>query len=450
VRAIGRQFVGRLFFVLAVAVAAPAVASSAAFAGGPDLPQAWDPGTVAVNHEAGNTFLLRPGQILAGPGDAADVARALPGWRPQDGGPFGVTAFTRPVQNPTDPAAEVMAAIAHVRAVTAGRPQGPAKVAPNYVLVGEAASEPINFMGEPRVQGGPGSTARLVPSPATLPLRTTDPDDGKDVEIAVLDTGLFAHPWLSSVQGAPNSSDVWDADHDGYADAESGHGTFISGLILQVAPAASVYVAKVLDSHGVGDDFTVAKAMARLPGDVDIVNLSLGGYTDRDEPPMAIAYATRALGAKQKVVVSAAGNNSSERPFWPAAFEQVLGVGASDEGAGKWWRADYSNYGSWVDATARGSNLESTYGRGKTKVSTTGVGGPFDSVLAFTGWASWDGTSFSTPIASAMIARMMSRKGYGSAAEAQDALLASSPRSSLADFPHAVQLDELEGKPTAP
>jgi hypothetical protein len=345
-----------------------------------------------------------------------------------------------------------MAAIAHGRAATANRPQGPAKVAPNYVLVGEAvpSAEPITFMGEPRVQGGPGSTARLVPSPAALPLRTTDAADGQNVKVAVLDTGLFDHAWLSSVQHAPNSADTWDADRNGYADAESGHGTFISGLILQVAPAATVYVAKVLDSHGVGDDLTVAKAMAQLPPDVNIVNLSLGGYTDRDEPPMAIAYAARALGEKNKVVVSAAGNNNSDRPFWPAAFEQVLGVGASDEGLGKWWRADYSNYGSWVDATARGSNLESTYGRGKTKVSLGSSGSPFDPVISFTGWASWDGTSFSTPIASAMIARMMSRKGYSSASEAEDALVATSPRSQLLDFPHAVQFDELEGKPTAP
>ena len=141
-------------------------------------------------------------------------------------------------------------------------------------------------MGEPRIQGGPGSTVRPATPPAALPQRTTQPGDGKGVRIAVLDTGMFEHEWLKgAVQTAPNSADVWDVDSDGYGDAESGHGTFIAGLIRQVAPSASVYAVKVLNSHGVGDDLGVAKAMERLPADVDIVNLSLGGYTDNERAP---------------------------------------------------------------------------------------------------------------------------------------------------------------------
>ena len=138
---------------------------------------------------------------------------------------------------------------------------------------------------------------------------------------------MFDHEWLKSVQRAPNSDDVWDVERDGYGDTESGHGTFIAGLILQVAPSASVYAVKVLDSHGVGDDFDVAKAMAQLPSDIDIINLSLGGYTDRDAPPLAISTAMRGDG-QPPAVVAAAGNQSANRPFWPAAFEQVLAVGA--------------------------------------------------------------------------------------------------------------------------
>ena len=46
-----------------------------------------------------------------------------------------------------------------------------------------------------------------------------------------------------------------------------------------------------------------------------------------------------------------------------------------------------------------------------------------------------------------MIARTMSRSGLAAAADAQTALLASSPLAPQPDFPHAVLLDELEGKP---
>ena len=337
-----------------------------------ELPEAWDPRRIAVNRDKENTFLLRPGQILAGPGDAPDVAKVLTGWKPADRRTaFGVTTFARTPQNPEDPAREVLAALATVRKATAGRKQGPVHVAPNYVFVGESA---ITMTGEPRVQGGPGSSVRLANPPAALPLRTTRAGDGKGVKIAVLDTGLFKHPWLTAVQHAAASDDVWDADANGYADNESGHGTFIAGLILQVAPAAEVYVVKVLDSNGVGDDATVAAAMEQLPQDIDIINLSLGGYTDRNEGPLAIAQALRAMRRKRGAVVAAAGNWASPRPFWPAAFKQVLGVGAVQQRDGVWHRASFSDYGWWVDACARGVSLQSTFAHDKTKQAAGGGG----------------------------------------------------------------------------
>jgi hypothetical protein len=442
-----RKIARRLALVLAVAAAALAAITSAASADG-GLPRGWDPRTVAVNHEDGNSFLLRPGQILAGPGDAADVGRVLSGWRTGEQHPFGLTMFTRTPQNPDDPAREVLDAIARVRKATAGRPQGPAQVAPNYVFVGEAtanAGTPINFYGEPRIQGGPGSSVRPAPLPAALPERTTQPVDGRGVHVAVLDTGMFDHEWLKGVQRAPNSADTWDADRDGYGDQEAGHGTFIAGLILQVAPEASVYAVKVLDSHGLGDDLSVAEAMEQLPPDIDVINLSLGGYTDHDAPPLAIATAMAAMGGDH-VVVAAAGNQGISRPFWPAAFDQVLAVGAVDQDAGKWARASYSNYGRWVDATARGTSLQSTFARARTKVGLGLPIGPFTPLLTFDGWASWDGTSFATPIAAAMIARTMSRTATTSAGDAEARLLASAPPAPQPDFPRAVLLDELEGR----
>ena len=199
-----------------------------------------------------------------------------------------------------------------LRKATANRPQGPVRVAPNHVLVGEPA---ITLTGEPRLQGGPGSSVRLAKPPKTMPLRTTRRGDGKGIKIAVLDTGLFKHDWLGGVQKAAGGDDIWDVEPDQYADNESGHGTFIAGLILQVAPAAEVYVVKVLDSHGVGDDLTVAKAMEQLPQDIDIVNLSLGGYTDDDAAPLAIACALQSMRKQRSVVVAAAGNNAQTPPL---------------------------------------------------------------------------------------------------------------------------------------
>ena len=208
------------------------------------------------------------------------------------------------------------------------------RVAPNHVLVGESA---ITLTGEPRVQGGPGSSVRVAhaaedaPAAHHPPRRRQGRPDRRPRHRPLRPTR-----GSTAVQAATDSADVWDVDNDGYADAESGHGTFIAGLILQVAPAAEVYIVKVLDSHGVGDDATVAKAMEQLPQDVDIVNLSLGGYTMDDAAPLAIACALNAMRKQRNVVVAAAGNAGKSRPFWPAAFKQVLAVGAVDEKDAHW------------------------------------------------------------------------------------------------------------------
>lgn len=403
----------------------------------PELPSAWKRTAVAFNRDKANPFLCRPGQILADSRDAAEVAKLLPDYKPTES-KAGTTLFTGKPQHPDDPAREILDQLTKIRRATGQRPQGPARVAPNHVLVGEA----ITMTGEPRIQGGPGSSVRTARRPAKLPIRNARPSDGKGVKIAVLDTGLFKHEWLRTVVPAPNCDDAWDADGNGYADNEAGHGTFIAGLILQIAPAAEVHVVKVLDSHGVGDDATVAHALEQLPSDVDIINLSLGGYTDKDSAPLAIANVLR---KRRTVTVAAAGNNNQPRPFWPAAFKQAVGVGAVDQSkTGHWTRAPFSNYGHWVDAAARGVNLQSTFTRAKTLVSPDTTPDPTsDPTVAFDGWAAWDGTSFATPIVAAMLARTMSRNTLSTAAEARDRLLAAASPAPAPDFPISVLIDEL-------
>ena len=405
-----------------------------------ELPARWDPRKVAVNRDKENGFLLRPGQLLVGPGDEKDAQAVLTGWKVQDRKTFGVTAFTRTPQNPEDPAREVLDAIARA---TKGHRQPPAGPGPRRAQPRpRGRGDHAHRRAAPA--GRPGSSVRLAKPPSALPLRTTRRGDGKGIKIAVLDTGLFKHDWLGSVQKAAGGDDVWDVEPDQYADNESGHGTFIAGLILQVAPAAEVYVVKVLDSHGVGDDLTVAKAMEQLPQDIDIVNLSLGGYTDDDAAPLAIACALQGTRKQRNVVVAAAGNNAQARPFWPAAFKQVLAVGAVHQKGPQWLKADFSNHGWWVDAAARGVNLESTFAKGKTKAAAGDTPQPAtDPTWTFEGWAAWDGTSFAAPITAGVLARTMSRNGFSAAEDAKDHLLATSPPAPQPDFPLAVLVDEL-------
>ena len=135
------------------------------------------------------------------------------------------------------------------------------------------------------------------------------------------------------------------------------------------------------------------------------------------------------MAKRQIAVVAAAGNHAATRPFWPAAFEPVLAVGAVEEDAGSWWRASYSNHGPWVDVTARGSNLQSTFTREETLVAQGATPAPAtDPTISFDGWAAWDGTSFATPIAAAMLARTMTRYSIAAAVDAESTLLTAASR----------------------
>lgn len=131
-----------------------------------------------------------------------------------------------------------------------------------------------------------------------------------------------------------------------------------------------------------------------------VINLSLGGYTHGDQPPVALAQLDDSV-----VVVVAAGNDGSDEPFWPAAFKHVVAVGALDTTRGASRRADFSNYGHWVDIYAPGTSIHSTYLDGSYQE-------PDKHLTHLKGWASWSGTPFATPQVAAEIARRIRGRGH--------------------------------------
>jgi subtilisin family serine protease len=287
-----------------------------------------------------------------------------------------------------------------------GDPDKPApRVAPNHVLV-----------GEPHYLGGPGgephpTSAGQEPGPVET--------DGTTLTIAALDTGIATdlaalHPSLAArmVTEDPDIDPLYLSGD--LLDHEGGHGTFVSGILMQLAPWVSIDPEKVLDSAGIGDDVTVTLGLAR--SNRMLVNASFGGYTHGNRPPLALeAFLSRR--DPESVVVAAAGNNRSGRPFWPAAFKHVIAVAAVDTTGPTLSPASFTNHGDWVDCCAPGVDIRSTYVTGEWRLAEDGQ------LEAFQGWACWSGTSFATPIVAAMIARRMQGTGL-TPRQAAHALLA--------------------------
>jgi hypothetical protein len=229
------------------------------------------------------------------------------------------------------------------------------------------------------------------------------------VSAVVLDTGLAMPAFQSAALGAllplltatPADGDQPDDDGDLGLDPAAGHGTFIAGLIEQVAPGTAVALQRVLHAEGDGDEVQIAAAIDALPDPPAagaLLNLSFGGYAP--EEPALLASAIAGAQARGYVVVASAGNDGTCRPTIPASLPGVVSVGA----IGPMGPAPFSNYGSWVRACAPGVDLVSTFFAGwNGDELDAGDGDPDD----YTGWARWSGTSFAAPVLTGALARAM-------------------------------------------
>ncbi|MBL7069820.1 MAG: S8 family serine peptidase [Candidatus Omnitrophica bacterium] len=231
-----------------------------------------------------------------------------------------------------------------------------------------------------------------------------------DIIVAVVDSGvqynhrdLRNNMWVNKAEQA--GSPGVDDDNNDYIDDiygydfcngdanpidDRGHGTHCAGIIAAegnngkdiagVSWSAQIMALKFLDSTGSGYSSDAVKAIeyARLNG-AKVISNSWGGGGRSS----FVEAAVNAAFADGIVIIAAAGNEGTSSPLYPAGYDNVIAVAATDSSdRGVWW----TNYGNWIDVSAPGVDILSL------RASGTSMG---DALDPYTTVAS--GTSMACP-----------------------------------------------------
>ncbi|MGC6507097.1 MAG: S8 family peptidase [Myxococcota bacterium] len=183
-------------------------------------------------------------------------------------------------------------------------------------------------------------------------------NQGEGITVAILDTGVKPN----GVDGIENLLPGYDTyNRTENADDYNGHGTHVASTVAQrsnngigeasVAPMANILPVKVMSNDGYGDNIALAQGIVfAVDNGADVINMSLGNPYTSETVKRAVEYAAQ----NDVVLIAATGNSYASRIYYPAAYTEVIAVGASRYNNTK---SAYSNYGSGIDVLAPGGDL---------------------------------------------------------------------------------------------
>lgn len=243
---------------------------------------------------------------------------------------------------------------------------------------------------------------------------------GAGVAVCIGDTGIDGnHPeFQKKIKGFKNFTADLNRNDPYQLNDVSHHGTHVAGTVFAqygagtgasglqsgmdangvggVASGVNLYIARVLSDDGSGSSSGIINgvnwcaAQLKSQGGTEskvVISLSLGG--GRASKTEQRAYTS--VYNKGVLTVAATGNDGAAVSY-PAAYTNVVGIGAIDSAEAK---ADFSNFGTQVDLVGPGVSVLSSIPLGQgTQASASGGGVTFTQVQAAdnTGKGSFSGT----------------------------------------------------------